>query len=162
MYCDGVVFEIQLWCSMVHFYDTPIWYFDIILLITLHQKNDEKYSIRGSASQWSSFISKNWFNPFVPNALFLYPLKTSENHKVFWCFQGVEKGCIGNKWANTPREKSQYWNFFLVFIFPYSSWIRTTWLYCTVLSAIIESWMESCSYYSSMVQYGKYTGLLYF
>ena len=29
-------------------------------------------------------------NPFVPNAPFLYPLKTSENRK-------VEKGCIGNK-----------------------------------------------------------------
>ena len=35
--------------------------------------------------------------PFVPNVLFLYPLKTSENLKVFWCFQGVEKGCIGNE-----------------------------------------------------------------
>ena len=31
-------------------------------------------------------------NPFVPNAPFLYPLKTSENRKV----QGVEKGCTGN------------------------------------------------------------------
>ena len=38
-------------------------------------------------------------NPFVPNAPFLYPLKTSENLKVFWCFQGVEKRCIGNKWV---------------------------------------------------------------
>ena len=38
----------------------------------------------------------NIFSPFVPNALFLYPLKTSENLK-FSCFQGVEKGCIGNK-----------------------------------------------------------------
>ena len=37
-------------------------------------------------------------NSFVPNAPFMYPLKTSENHKVFWCFQGVEKGCIGDKW----------------------------------------------------------------
>ena len=26
---------------------------------------------------------------------FLYPLKISENRKVFWCFRGVEKGCIG-------------------------------------------------------------------
>ena len=25
--------------------------------------------------------------------------KKSENHKVFWCFQEVEKGCIGNKWV---------------------------------------------------------------
>ena len=28
-------------------------------------------------------------NPFAPNEQFLYLLKT--------CFQGVEKGCIGNK-----------------------------------------------------------------
>ena len=39
-------------------------------------------------------------NPFVTNAPFLYPLKISENHKVFSCFQGVEKGCIRNKWLN--------------------------------------------------------------
>ena len=38
-----------------------------------------------------------YFNPFVPNASFLYPLKTSENHKIFWCFQGVNKKCIGNE-----------------------------------------------------------------
>ena len=42
-------------------------------------------------------------NPFVPNAPFLYPLKTSENPTVFWCFQGLEKGCIGNKWANLDQ-----------------------------------------------------------
>ena len=32
----------------------------------------------------------------------MYPfstrLKISQNRKVFWCFQAVEKGCIGNKW----------------------------------------------------------------
>ena len=39
-------------------------------------------------------------NRFVPNTPFLYPLKTSENLKVVWCFQGVQKGCIGNKWVN--------------------------------------------------------------
>ena len=32
------------------------------------------------------------------NAPFLYSLKTSENGKIFWCFQGIEKGCIGNEW----------------------------------------------------------------
>ena len=41
-----------------------------------------------------------YINPFVSNAPFLYPLKTSENLTVFWCFQGVEKGCIGNEWVN--------------------------------------------------------------
>ena len=38
--------------------------------------------------------------PFTPNAPFLYPLKRSNNRKVFWCFQGVEKGekgCIRSK-----------------------------------------------------------------
>ena len=40
----------------------------------------------------------NNLNQFVPNAPFLYPMKTLE--QVFWYFQGVEKGCIRNKWAN--------------------------------------------------------------
>ena len=44
---------------------------------------------------------KSHFNPFFPNALFLYPLKTSENRKIFWCFQGVVNGCIGKKWVNS-------------------------------------------------------------
>ena len=39
------------------------------------------------------------FKPFVPNAPFLYPLKT-ENRKVLWYFQGFEKRCIGNEWVN--------------------------------------------------------------
>ena len=41
----------------------------------------------------------NQLNPFVPNTPFLYPLKTSENRKIFGCFQGIEKRCIGNKWV---------------------------------------------------------------
>ena len=43
---------------------------------------------------------QNHLNPFVHNALFLYPLKTSENLSVFWYFQGVEKGCIGKELVN--------------------------------------------------------------
>ena len=31
-----------------------------------------------------------WINPFVPNASFLYPLKTSENRKFFWCEKMVK------------------------------------------------------------------------
>ena len=42
------------------------------------------------------------FNPFVPSAPFLYPLKTSENLTVFWCFQEVKKGFFGSKWVNVP------------------------------------------------------------
>ena len=43
-------------------------------------------------------------NPFVLNAPFLHPLKISENLTVFWCFQGVEKGCIGNKRVKTTKK----------------------------------------------------------
>ena len=38
-------------------------------------------------------------NSFVPNAPFFFRLKTSENRKVFRCFQGIEKGCIGKEWV---------------------------------------------------------------
>ena len=49
----------------------------------------------------SEEIYNDWkfIKPFVPNAPFLYPLKSSENRKVFRCFQGAEKGCIGNEWV---------------------------------------------------------------
>ena len=42
-----------------------------------------------------------WLTPFVPNTTFLYSLKTVilENRNIF-CFQGVEKGCTGNKCVN--------------------------------------------------------------
>ena len=53
----------------------------------------------------------------VSNAPFLYSLKTSENCKVFWCFQGVQKEYIGNKWVNLMayelflQKTSQFVNF---------------------------------------------------
>ena len=58
--------------------------------------------VRKLKSYWITwkFAYKQYNNPFVPNAHFLYPLKTSENRKIFWCFQGVEKGCIGNEWVS--------------------------------------------------------------
>ena len=48
-------------------------------------------------------------NPFVPNVPFLYPLKASENCKVFWCFQGVEKGALG---TNTLKSDSHFADYF--------------------------------------------------
>ena len=42
-------------------------------------------------------LSPLHLNLIVPNASFLCPLKTTT---VFWCFQGVEKGCIWNDWVN--------------------------------------------------------------
>ena len=72
-----------------------------------------------SASQEHCYSKENWrklsYNiltrnfsqdklPFVPNAPFLYPLKT------FWCFQGVEKGCIGNEWVNEEKYQGETFN----------------------------------------------------
>ena len=45
--------------------------------------------------------------PFVPNAPFLYPYKT-ENLAVFWYFQGVEKGSIGNNGLVAAWKMSEY------------------------------------------------------
>ena len=39
--------------------------------------------------------TKKHINPFVPNAPFLYPLKT--------CFQGVEKECTGKEWVDSSH-----------------------------------------------------------
>ena len=49
-------------------------------------------------------LGMNIFNSFVPNAPFLYPLKTWEYLTVFSCLQGVEKGCIGNEWVKESPE----------------------------------------------------------
>ena len=66
---------------------------------------------------WSHSCLKTYslkLNPYVFNAPFLYPLKTSENRKVFLCFQGVEKkGYIGDEWVyNTSKIKRVYYKFY--------------------------------------------------
>ena len=38
------------------------------------------------------------FNPILPSAPFLYPMKTSENH-----FEGVQNRNLEKKWVNKPR-----------------------------------------------------------
>ena len=45
-------------------------------------------------------------NPFVLNASFPYPLKTSENLTVFLCFQGIEQEFIGNEWIKKDDENN--------------------------------------------------------
>ena len=39
---------------------------------------------------------------FLTHFFPIHPFSTSwkQNTEVFWCFHGVEKGCIGNKWVN--------------------------------------------------------------
>ena len=48
--------------------------------------------------------SVHQIDPFFLNAPFLHPLETSENRKVFCCFQGVEKWCIGNGWVKIMKK----------------------------------------------------------
>ena len=55
-----------------------------------------------------AFLFVSYFNSFVPNALFLFPLKTPENRKVFWCFQGIEKGRVGNELVNMQPVKKKF------------------------------------------------------
>ena len=47
-------------------------------------------------------------NPFFPNPPFLYPLETSENRKVFWYFQGPDKGCIRNERVSFLKNLGQF------------------------------------------------------
>ena len=49
---------------------------------------------------------RNIINPFVQNALFLYPLKR------FSVFRGVQKGCIGKKWVKVSL-KAKLIHFFI-------------------------------------------------
>ena len=56
--------------------------------VLFEQENVQIFQVKFSRD----FLSlRGSLNPIVPNAPFLYPLKTSENFKVFFCFQGVEK-----------------------------------------------------------------------
>ena len=59
-------------------------------------------------------VPMKMIKPFVPNASFLYPLKTSENLTVFWCFQGIEKGWIRNEWVNTIKDCNEYMGYQII------------------------------------------------
>ena len=45
---------------------------------------------------WDKTFQAFQVNPYWTNAPFWNPLKTSENRKFFWCFQGVPKGNMGS------------------------------------------------------------------
>ena len=70
----------------------------------LWNKVEQRYEIGLYTTQKMKFF----INSFVLNTPILYPMKTSENLAVFWCFQEVEKGSIGNKWAKISSVKILY------------------------------------------------------
>ena len=72
-----------------------------------HFRSTCEVSIQFLASQ----IIYTSINPFIPNASFLYPLKTSENRNVFWCFlvfSGGREKMLGNKWINGSKNTHKY------------------------------------------------------
>ena len=66
----------------------------VLLPISNHKYN--VFVLNGTIIPSSELLTHS-----LPNALFLYSLKTLENSKVFWCFQGVEKELIGNEWVKS-------------------------------------------------------------
>ena len=95
-------------CPNTKFFLVRIFLYSVRIQENTGQKNPIfGHFSRGGPVAWNGlilFLLYN-FNPFVPNAPFLYPLKRSENRKGFWCFQGLEKGCIGKKWVNMISSK---------------------------------------------------------
>ena len=82
--CPQIILDLYVNCQISH------WY---------RSKNMMVQDTQGTLASILTHDKSCSNNPFVPNAPFLYSLKTLENRKVFWCFQEVEKGCIGNKWV---------------------------------------------------------------
>ena len=84
--------EIKLWygCFLVNLLlvfrtsfpmNTSRWLLLIVAELRLLRWNKEQHWFEIG---WQIFLI--FINPSVPNASFIYPLKTSENLTVFWCF----------------------------------------------------------------------------
>ena len=78
-------------------------------------------------------------NPFAPNALILYTLK------VFWCFQGIEKRCIGKEWF----KHSELVLLLLFILFQYLQILRLTLGFRKKVTTIEIWWTE---WYSSEIR----------
>ena len=86
---------------------------------------------------------------FVPNEPFLYPLKTFKNLMVFWCFKGVEKGCIGNEWIRFWLGMEWAAANYLgdeVFFWPFNSLRK----FCFIVTLKYKCWSITFSSFSSL------------
>ena len=68
----------------------------------------ERVNVSWTGNQFSRFSSVMTFNPFLTNVPKLYPLKTPENQKVFWCFGRYEMGTLEQRWVNIRLVGLQY------------------------------------------------------
>ena len=76
----------------------------VITRVKEYDTDDNTESALSSIIHRSDHDFEDKLNPFVPNAPFFCLLKTSGS-LTFFCFQGVEKGCIGKEWANETKRK---------------------------------------------------------
>ena len=101
-WCPSVLFKVYLyWCLSL-----PLLMTSNLLLITSYNLLPEKLQGGRLLFILTFFISPvhtKAFSPFIPNAPFLYPLKTSENVTVFCCFQGVQIRYTGNESVKENR-----------------------------------------------------------
>ena len=98
--------SIALLKNSVNLKETPLLKFFLLTcwpasahLLKLYFRDQFKSVWEISNSWYRSDVLYGTFcciSSFVPNAALMYPLKTSENLMAFWCFQGIEKGRIGN------------------------------------------------------------------
>ena len=55
------------------------------------------------------FMKRNNFGvfswPICYQCTLSLPPESNRKRKVFWCLQGIEKGCIGNKWVNYTKKR---------------------------------------------------------
>ena len=103
------------------------------------------YQVRNvSFSENFAYVLNGWplwslrsliLNPFQGTAPILEPLKTPENLLVFWCFQGVWNGNIGQKWVNkSPSRESSKLKYVTYFPFLQRPWnLQLIWSYLTTL-----------------------------
>ena len=80
-----------------------------------------------------------YFKPFVPNAPFLYPLKISENLPVFWCLQGIEKGCLCNEWVKRMSQAIGLLSFSICFSYFFLLFLATP---CLVVAFSSLHWVN--------------------
>ena len=86
--------------------------------------NRELTSLFRNVENCTSFV-----NPFILSASFRYPLKIST---FFWCFQGVEKGRIGNKWVNIFQKLFKGWK--ILIECAVMSWCNTGFTFSELIS----------------------------
>ena len=74
--------------AYVEYYPKILIFHGTVLALIGNLINYKRVSYLQSMKIMIVILEIETINPFVPNAPFLYPLKISENRKVFLCFHG--------------------------------------------------------------------------